>query len=157
MKHPKVPPTAKKSSHPAVVPMGVKTARVVKKAPPPKPMPKRKRHHKKGKLRIAGTNVLCSTVTCTISSLGALALKEIRKYQASTNLLIPRRPFMRVVRKVAEKFAKPDLRFQELALLALQVGLVWSSIRLCLTSFFPCQWASFRLTFVEFRRHRKPI
>ncbi|KAH7723552.1 Histone core [Aphelenchoides avenae] len=91
-------PTAKKTPYGTVVPMGVKAPRVVKKAPPPKPMPKRKRHHKKG----------------------ALALKEIRKYQASTNLLIPRRPFMRVVRKVAEKFAKPDLRFQELALLALQ-------------------------------------
>ena len=44
---------------------------------------------------------------------------EIRKFQKSTNLLIPRLPFSRVVKEIAQDF-KTDLRFQSSALLALQ-------------------------------------
>ncbi|KAL3068585.1 hypothetical protein niasHS_006430 [Heterodera schachtii] len=52
---------------------------------------------------------------------GALALKEIRKYQKSVNLLIPRRPFMRLVREVTQDMSQStDLRWQGLALLAIQ-------------------------------------
>jgi histone H3 len=50
---------------------------------------------------------------------GAFALKEIRKYQKSTELLIRKLPFQRFVREIAQDF-KPDLRFQSTAVLALQ-------------------------------------
>ena len=47
------------------------------------------------------------------------ALREIRKYQKSVNLLIPLRPFSRLVREIAQE-CKYGLRFQSNALLALQ-------------------------------------
>ena len=50
---------------------------------------------------------------------GTVALREIRKYQKSTDLLIRKRPFMRLVREIACDF-KSDLRFQSTAILALQ-------------------------------------
>ena len=50
---------------------------------------------------------------------GTVALREIRKYQKSTDLLIRKAPFQRLVREVAHEF-KQDLRFQSQAILALQ-------------------------------------
>jgi histone H3 len=50
---------------------------------------------------------------------GTVALREIRRYQKSTMLLIRRLPFQRLVREVAQEF-KPDLRFQSTALMAVQ-------------------------------------
>ena len=50
---------------------------------------------------------------------GTVALREIRKYQKSTELLIRKLPFQRLVREVAQEF-KSDLRFQSSAVLALQ-------------------------------------
>jgi len=50
---------------------------------------------------------------------GTVALREIRRYQRSTDLLIRKLPFQRLVREVAHTY-KPDLRFQSSALLALQ-------------------------------------
>lgn len=50
---------------------------------------------------------------------GYLALQEIRKYQRTTELLIPKLPFQRLVREVMQKF-KSDFRFQAAALGALQ-------------------------------------
>lgn len=50
---------------------------------------------------------------------GTVALREIRKYQKSTELLIRKLPFQRLVREVAQDF-KTDLRFQTSAILALQ-------------------------------------
>ena len=47
------------------------------------------------------------------------ALREIRKYQKSVKLLIPLRPFSRLVREIAQE-CKYGLRFQSNALLALQ-------------------------------------
>ena len=44
---------------------------------------------------------------------------EIRKYQRSTDLLIRKLPFQRLVREIAQDF-KEDLRFQGAAILALQ-------------------------------------
>ena len=44
---------------------------------------------------------------------------EIRKYQKSTELLIRKLPFQRLVREIAQDF-KTDLRFQSSAILALQ-------------------------------------
>ncbi|KAL3157187.1 histone H3.2 [Trebouxia sp. C0009 RCD-2024] len=42
---------------------------------------------------------------------GTVALREIRKYQKSTELLIRKLPFQRLVREIAQDF-KTDLRFQ---------------------------------------------
>ena len=50
---------------------------------------------------------------------GTVALREIRKYQKSTDLLIRKAPFQRLVREIAQDF-KSDLRFQSTAVLALQ-------------------------------------
>eukprot|EP00630_Chrysocystis_fragilis_P004315 CAMPEP_0197391690 /NCGR_PEP_ID=MMETSP1165-20131217/3267_1 /TAXON_ID=284809 /ORGANISM="Chrysocystis fragilis, Strain CCMP3189" /LENGTH=204 /DNA_ID=CAMNT_0042917285 /DNA_START=212 /DNA_END=827 /DNA_ORIENTATION=- len=50
---------------------------------------------------------------------GTVALREIRKYQKSTELLIRKLPFQRLVREIAQDF-KTDLRFQSTAILALQ-------------------------------------
>lgn len=50
---------------------------------------------------------------------GTVALREIRKYQKTTDLLIRKLPFQRLVREVAQNF-KTDLRFQTAAVMALQ-------------------------------------
>ncbi|CAA6670179.1 unnamed protein product [Spirodela intermedia] len=50
---------------------------------------------------------------------GTVALREIRKYQKSTELLIRKLPFQRLVREIAQDF-KTDLRFQSTAVSALQ-------------------------------------
>ena len=49
---------------------------------------------------------------------GTVALREIRKYQKSTELLIRKLPFQRLVREVAQDF-KSTLRFQSHAIMAL--------------------------------------
>ncbi|EGT42493.1 hypothetical protein CAEBREN_30654 [Caenorhabditis brenneri] len=50
---------------------------------------------------------------------GTVALREIRRYQKSTELLIRKLPFQRLVREIAQDF-KTDLRFQSSAIMALQ-------------------------------------
>ncbi len=50
---------------------------------------------------------------------GTVALREIRKYQKSTELLFRKLPFQRLVREIANDF-KADLRFQSSAIMALQ-------------------------------------
>lgn len=50
---------------------------------------------------------------------GVVALREIRRYQKSTELLIRKLPFQRLVREIAQQY-KTDLRFQGSAVLALQ-------------------------------------
>ena len=50
---------------------------------------------------------------------GTVALREIRRYQKSTELLIRKLPFQRLVREIAQDF-KTDLRFQSSAVVALQ-------------------------------------
>ncbi|XP_062946000.1 histone H3.3A-like [Cynocephalus volans] len=50
---------------------------------------------------------------------GTVALREIRRYQKSTELLIGKLPFQRLVREIAQDF-KTDLRFQSAAIGALQ-------------------------------------
>jgi histone H3 len=52
---------------------------------------------------------------------GTVALREIRRYQKSTELLIRKLPFQRLVREIAQDF-KTDLRFQSAAIGALQVN-----------------------------------
>ena len=50
---------------------------------------------------------------------GTVALRDIRKYQKGTDLLIRKLPFARLVREIAQDY-HTDLRFQSLAILALQ-------------------------------------
>ena len=50
---------------------------------------------------------------------GTVAIREIRKYQKSTDLLIRKLPFQRLVREIAQEY-KSDLRFQSSAVAALQ-------------------------------------
>ena len=50
---------------------------------------------------------------------GVVALREIRRYQKSTELLIRKLPFQRLVKEIASEF-KAELRFQSSAVLALQ-------------------------------------
>lgn len=49
---------------------------------------------------------------------GTVALREIKRYQKSTALLLPRAPFQRVVRSICSEIDH-DLRFQAQALMAL--------------------------------------
>jgi histone H3 len=50
---------------------------------------------------------------------GTVALREIRRYQKSADLLIRKRPFQRLVREIAQEY-KTDLRFDSGAFMALQ-------------------------------------
>ena len=55
---------------------------------------------------------------------GTVALREIRKYQKSTDLLIRKLPFQRLVREIAQNIQdnkqREHMRFQSTAVLALQ-------------------------------------
>ena len=51
--------------------------------------------------------------------LGTVALREIRRYQKSTELLLRKLPFQRLVREIAKEFMS-DLRMNSHALTALQ-------------------------------------
>ena len=50
---------------------------------------------------------------------GTVALREIRRYQKTTDHLIRKLPFQRLVREIAQDI-KEDIRFQSTALLAIQ-------------------------------------
>lgn len=50
---------------------------------------------------------------------GTVALREIRKYQTTTNTLIDRAPFIRLVREITEEI-RPGLRWQKKGMQALQ-------------------------------------
>ena len=49
---------------------------------------------------------------------GTVALREIRKYQKSTDLLIRKAPFQRLIQELAHNY-KSDIRFQSTAVLAM--------------------------------------
>lgn len=53
---------------------------------------------------------------------GAAALRDIRRYQGSTELLIRRVPFQRLVKKIAQQEVGCNMRFQASAVLALQTA-----------------------------------
>jgi len=50
---------------------------------------------------------------------GTRALREIRRFQKSTKLMIRKLPFQRLLREIAQDY-KNDIRFQSSAILALQ-------------------------------------
>ncbi|KAM7297873.1 histone H3 [Ixodes scapularis] len=66
---------------------------------------------------------------------GTVALREIRRYQKSTELLIRKLPFQRLVREIAQDF-KTDLRFQSSAVMALQEAS--EAVKMSLV----CRWRS---------------
>ena len=51
---------------------------------------------------------------------GTKALRDIRRYQKSTELLINKLPFQRLVREITQEKLQLDYRFQATALLAIQ-------------------------------------
>ena len=51
---------------------------------------------------------------------GTVALREIRQYQKSTELLIRKLPFQRLVRELAQDLGKMNIRFQSRAVMVLQ-------------------------------------
>ena len=53
---------------------------------------------------------------------GTVALREIRRFQKSTELLIRKLPFQRLCKEITQEF-RTDLRFQSAAIGALQVNL----------------------------------
>lgn len=55
---------------------------------------------------------------------GTVALREIRKYQKSTELLLRKLPFQRLVREIAHDYIT-DLRFQSAAIGAIQVSFIF--------------------------------
>jgi histone H3 len=50
---------------------------------------------------------------------GTVALREIKRYQKSGDMLLRKQPFQRLVRSIAQEFS-PNIRFQASAILALQ-------------------------------------
>ena len=52
---------------------------------------------------------------------GTVALREIKKYQKSTETLIPKLPFQKLVKEIATEL-KPGIRFQSMAVYALQIA-----------------------------------
>jgi histone H3 len=69
---------------------------------------------------------------------GTVALRETHKFQTTTNLLIRKAPFQRLIRELAQKIGKSDLRMQSTAVLALQEAAdafmidVFSDTNLCM-------------------------
>ena len=67
-----------------------------------------------------------------------VAVKRIRKFQKTTDLLIRKAPFQRLVQEVALKFGISDLQMQSTAILALQEAAeyfmvdVFSNTNLCM-------------------------
>ena len=59
-----------------------------------------------------------------------VALREIRRYQKFTELLIHKLPFQRLVREITQDF-KPDLCFQGSAIMALQEATEAYQVGLC--------------------------
>ena len=51
---------------------------------------------------------------------GTVALREIRKYQKNTDLLLRKLPFQRLVREICNNCTNHNLKFQSTAMLALQ-------------------------------------
>lgn len=70
---------------------------------------------------VFSANFLVFFIVFNVHRPGTVALREIRRYQKSTELLIRKLPFQRLVREIAQDF-KTDLRFQSAAIGALQVS-----------------------------------
>jgi histone H3 len=71
-------------------------------------------------IALSQQNAKIPTVCTITSKTGEKALKEIRKYQQSTSLLLRRLPFARLVREIQYGMTRQPYRWQGSALLALQ-------------------------------------
>jgi len=101
-------PTARKSTAPPAQPQSTpKTGKGNKSLPIPQKQPR----HSRGEPATPGRRRYRP---------GTRALMEIRKFQKSSNLLIPKLPFSRVIREVCSKICSHDVRFQTAAIMALQ-------------------------------------
>ena len=82
------------------------------KAPHKQPQPQPKKTKKKGKKAQSGGKTLPASQKGTQKPhryrLGTVALREIRHYQKSTELLIRKLPFQRLVREIAQDLGKKD-------------------------------------------------
>ena len=95
------------------------------KAPRKQPQPKTKKT-KKGKAQGSGKMLPASQQGKQKPRRyrpSTVALREIRRYQKSTELLIRKLPFQRLVREIAQDLGKKDVQFQSGAIIALQEAL----------------------------------
>ena len=93
------------------------------KAPCKQPQPKTKKTKKKVKVQGGGKTLPASqkgTKKPHRYRPGTVALREIRRYQKPTELLIRKLPFQQLVREIAQDLGKKDVRFQSGAIIALQ-------------------------------------
>ena len=90
--------------------------KVLSKAPK-KPVNTRKRYRLK-----PGSKLISILISINANIYLAKALQEIRRYQKSTELLIPKAPFIRLVREIIVDITGPgrNFRIQALAISALQ-------------------------------------
>ena len=98
------------------------------KAPRKQPQPKiqTKKAKKKGNVQGGGKKLPASqkgTQKPHRYRPGTVALREIRRYQKSMELLIRKLPFQRLVREIAQDLGKKDVQFQSGAIIALQEAL----------------------------------
>jgi histone H3 len=80
-------------------------------------------HHLTASLSLFSLVIFCAftnPIQFFCNSAGEKALKEIRAYQSSTDLLIRRLPFARLVREIQQTMMRETLRWQGTAILALQ-------------------------------------
>ena len=94
------------------------------KAPRKQPQTQPKKTKKKGKKAQGGGKTLPASQQGKPKVRkyrpGTVALREIRRYQKLTELLIRKQPFQRLVREIAQDLGKKDVRFQSEAIIALQ-------------------------------------
>jgi len=77
-------------------------------------------HGSKAPLKTIKTAIVKPTRKAHRYRPGTVALKEIRRYQKSTELLIRRLPFQRLVREIAQNVGNTPVLFQSTAVNALQ-------------------------------------
>jgi histone H3 len=97
-----------------------RTKQTARKGKDGKPLPPRQKFRTKAARKNAPTS---KPVVRRRFRPGTVALKEIRKYQKSTELLIRKAPFQRLCREIVQDLKKKsnsDLRLQSTAVLALQ-------------------------------------
>lgn len=117
--------TSMRSSPPAALPpTPVARHKNVRKQTTPRKRTTSKPHKNGGRMATAHVHRSTSGDTGGIKKPqryrpGTVALREIRRYQKSTELLIRKLPFHRLVKEIAQDF-KTDLRFQAAAVAALQ-------------------------------------
>ena len=94
------------------------------KAPRQQPQPQTKMTKKKGKKAQGGGKTLPASQQGTEKPRryrpGTVALREIWHYQKSTELLIRKLPFQRLVREIVQDLGKMRIHFQSGAIMALQ-------------------------------------